>query len=64
MSCFNWFIPSCVSKPSSEAADTINLPQKVPIEPAVPEVAPPAEEENALPEWSEKVAHGILTGET
>ncbi|MCJ8740352.1 hypothetical protein PDJAM_G00057950 [Pangasius djambal] len=49
-------------QPSSEAAETINLPQKVPIEPAVPEVAPPAEEENALPEWSEKVAHGILTG--
>ncbi|MCI4386118.1 hypothetical protein PGIGA_G00058570 [Pangasianodon gigas] len=49
-------------QPSSEAADTINLPQKVPIEPAVPEVAPPAEEETALPEWSEKVAHGILTG--
>lgn len=53
-----------MSKPSEEAADTINLPQKVPIEPAVPEVAPPAEEENELPEWSEKVAHGILTGET
>ncbi|GAA6094806.1 spartin b isoform X1 [Tachysurus ichikawai] len=49
-------------QPSEEAADTINLPQKVPIEPAVPEVAPPAEEENELPEWSEKVAHGILTG--
>ncbi|XP_060743932.1 spartin b isoform X2 [Tachysurus vachellii] len=49
-------------QPSEEAADTINLPQKVPIEPAVPEVAPSAEEENELPEWSEKVAHGILTG--
>ncbi|XP_060753708.1 spartin b isoform X2 [Neoarius graeffei] len=49
-------------QPSDEAADTINLPQKVPIEPAVPEVAPPAEEDKALPEWSEKVAHGILTG--
>lgn len=53
-----------MSKPSGEAEDTINLPQKVPIEPVVPEVAPSAEEENALPEWSEKVAHGILTGET
>ncbi|XP_027016340.2 spartin b isoform X1 [Tachysurus fulvidraco] len=49
-------------QPSEEAADTINLPQKVPIEPAVPEVAPSAEEMNELPEWSEKVAHGILTG--
>ncbi|XP_017346558.1 spartin b isoform X1 [Ictalurus punctatus] len=49
-------------QPSGEAEDTINLPQKVPIEPVVPEVAPSAEEENALPEWSEKVAHGILTG--
>ncbi|XP_058269622.1 spartin b isoform X1 [Hemibagrus wyckioides] len=49
-------------QPSGEAADAINLPQKVHIEPAVPEVAPPTEEEKALPEWSEKVAHGILTG--
>lgn len=64
MSCFNCFVPSCVSKPSGEAADTLNLPQKVHLEPAVPEAAPPAEDENVLPEWSEKVAHGILTGET
>ncbi|XP_035478183.1 spartin b isoform X2 [Scophthalmus maximus] len=45
-----------------EAADTINLSQKVSI--ATPEeTAPePTEEDNALPEWSEKVANGILTG--
>ncbi|XP_026232283.1 spartin b isoform X2 [Anabas testudineus] len=45
-----------------EAADTVNLSQKVPI--AAPEETAPAatEEEKALPEWSEKVANGILTG--
>lgn len=45
-----------------EAADTINLSQKVSI--ATPEEIVPAEteEEKALPEWSEKVANGILTG--
>ncbi|XP_059187857.1 spartin b isoform X2 [Centropristis striata] len=48
-----------------EAADTINLSQKVSI--ATPEETAPAvteegEEEKALPEWSEKVANGILTG--
>lgn len=46
-----------------EAADTINLSQKVSI--ATPEETAPAatEEDKALPEWSEKVASGILTGE-
>ncbi|XP_040902611.1 spartin b isoform X2 [Toxotes jaculatrix] len=45
-----------------EAADTINLSQKVSI--ATPEETAPeeTEEEKALPEWSEKVANGILTG--
>ncbi|XP_041849798.1 spartin b isoform X2 [Melanotaenia boesemani] len=45
-----------------EAADTINLSQKVPI--ATPEETAPAEteEEKNLPEWSEKVASGILSG--
>ncbi|KAM4566131.1 spartin b isoform 2-T3 [Odontesthes bonariensis] len=45
-----------------EAADTINLSQKVSI--ATPEETTPAEteEEKSLPEWSEKVASGILTG--
>ncbi|XP_068570849.1 spartin b isoform X2 [Cebidichthys violaceus] len=45
-----------------EAADTVNLSQKVSI--ATPEETAPAvtEEEKALPEWSEKVASGILTG--
>ncbi|XP_066516939.1 spartin b isoform X2 [Hoplias malabaricus] len=54
---------------SDGAADTINLGQKVPMGPpeevAPPkEVAPPVDEgeEKVLPEWSEKVAHGILTG--
>ncbi|TSK49674.1 Spartin [Bagarius yarrelli] len=49
-------------EPAGEAAEIINLPQKVPIEPPVPEVAPSAEAEKVLPEWSEKMAHGILTG--
>ena len=46
-----------------EAADTINLSQKVSI--ATPEENAPieAEEDKNLPEWSEKVANGILTGE-
>lgn len=47
----------------NEEADTINLSQKVSI--AAPEETVPAatEEEKSLPEWSEKVASGILTGE-
>uniref|UniRef100_A0A8C1J5C4 Spartin n=2 Tax=Cyprinus carpio TaxID=7962 RepID=A0A8C1J5C4_CYPCA len=50
-------------KASDGATDTINLGQKVPIGPAAAEAAPPAaEEEKVLPEWSEKVAQGILTG--
>ncbi|KAM6933605.1 spartin b [Xenentodon cancila] len=49
----------------NEEADTINLSQKVSIVP--PEETAPAateeeEEEKTLPEWSEKVANGILTG--
>ncbi|XP_078101824.1 spartin b isoform X2 [Sander vitreus] len=45
-----------------EVADNINLSQKVSI--ATTEETEPAviEEEKALPEWSEKVASGILTG--
>ncbi|XP_068601473.1 spartin b [Brachionichthys hirsutus] len=46
-----------------EAAETDNLSQKVSI--ATPEEAAPKgteEEEELLPEWSEKVANGILTG--
>ncbi|XP_062241410.1 spartin b isoform X1 [Platichthys flesus] len=45
-----------------EAAEAINLSQKVPI--VTPEEIAPAEEEEdkPLPEWSEKVASGILTG--
>lgn len=54
-----------------EAAESVNLSQKVsiatPVEPAPVETeegAAPAEteEEKPLPEWSEKVANGILTG--
>ncbi|XP_056613555.1 spartin b isoform X4 [Triplophysa dalaica] len=46
---------------SDGETDTINLGQKVPIGTA--EAVPPtAEEEKDLPEWSEKVAQGILTG--
>lgn len=50
-----------------EASDSINLSQKVSIVPAQPsETAESeegqAEEDKTLPEWSEKVAHGIITG--
>ncbi|XP_076138501.1 spartin-like isoform X2 [Alosa pseudoharengus] len=49
-----------VQAPGTEA-DTINLGQKVPLQP--PETtAPPDGDEKTLPEWSEKVAQGILTG--
>lgn len=47
-----------------EAAETVNLSQKVSI--TTPEETAPAaaeEDEQPLPEWSEKVASGILTGE-
>lgn len=45
-----------------EAEDTVNLSQKVSI--VTPEETAPAEAEDDknLPEWSEKVANGILTG--
>lgn len=47
-----------------EAADTVNLSQKVSIvTPEEPEPPAAAEEDKTLPEWSEKVANGILTGE-
>ncbi|XP_016423916.1 spartin-like isoform X3 [Sinocyclocheilus rhinocerous] len=50
-------------KASDGATDTINLGQKVPMGPPAAEAATPAaEEENVLPEWSEKVSQGILTG--
>ncbi|XP_056139779.1 spartin b isoform X2 [Lampris incognitus] len=45
-----------------EAADTINLGQKVPIAPPEEAAQDVAEEDKPLPEWSEKVANGILTG--
>lgn len=46
-----------------EAAESINLSQSVTV--ATPEETVPeeTEEEKNLPEWSEKVASGILTGE-
>ncbi|XP_037631749.1 spartin b isoform X1 [Sebastes umbrosus] len=49
-------------QPPDEAADSINLSQKVSI--VTPEETEPTatDEEKALPEWSEKVASGILTG--
>ncbi|XP_070982990.1 spartin-like isoform X6 [Oncorhynchus clarkii lewisi] len=47
----------------NEAADSINLSQKVSLAPLEEEEDPAAgEEEKNLPEWSEKVASGILTG--
>ncbi|KFQ74598.1 Spartin, partial [Phoenicopterus ruber ruber] len=45
-------------KPSEASSDAINLPQTVHIQPQ-PEGA---ENQKELPEWSEKVAHGILSG--
>lgn len=54
-------------QPPDETAETVNLSQKVSI--ATPEETPQeetpqeeTEEEKPLPEWSEKVASGILTG--
>lgn len=45
-------------QPSEASSDAINLPQTVHIQPQ-PEQA---EDQKELPEWSEKVAHGILSG--
>ncbi|KAF1527404.1 UNVERIFIED_CONTAM: Spartin, partial [Eudyptes robustus] len=45
-------------QPSEASSDAINLPQTVHIHPQ-PEGA---ENQKELPEWSEKVAHGILSG--
>uniref|UniRef100_A0AAQ4NMX0 Spartin n=1 Tax=Gasterosteus aculeatus aculeatus TaxID=481459 RepID=A0AAQ4NMX0_GASAC len=49
-------------QPPDEAADTINLGQKVSIVAPEETAAAVTEEEKALPEWSEKVSSGILTG--
>ncbi|CAG6000303.1 unnamed protein product [Menidia menidia] len=53
-------------QPPDEAADTFNLSQKVaivtPEQTALEETPAATEEEKSLPEWSEKVASGILTG--
>lgn len=46
-----------------EAADSINLSQKVSIVPTEEDAPAETEEDKTLPEWSEKVANGILTGE-
>lgn len=57
---------------ADEAADSVNLSQKVSIAAPEERERPPGadeaasaetEEEKTLPEWSEKVASGILTGE-
>ncbi|XP_058884582.1 spartin-like isoform X2 [Acipenser ruthenus] len=45
-------------QPAEAASDSINLSQRIPL--AGPEAE--TEDKEALPEWSEKVAHGILTG--
>ncbi|XP_068440681.1 spartin b isoform X2 [Clinocottus analis] len=45
-----------------ETADAINLSQKVSIAPPEDNTLTVSEEEKTLPEWSEKVASGILTG--
>ncbi|XP_013869611.1 spartin b isoform X2 [Austrofundulus limnaeus] len=51
-------------QPPDEAADALNLSQKVSIPTPEETERKPAEteEDKALPEWSEKVASGILTG--
>lgn len=46
-----------------EAAEAVNLSQKVPVAPPEEIAAAAGEEEKNLPEWSEKMASGILTGE-
>ncbi|XP_056297247.1 spartin b [Pseudoliparis swirei] len=46
----------------AETADAISLSQKVPIAPPEATALTATEEEKPLPEWSEKVASGILTG--
>ncbi|XP_023774217.1 spartin [Cyanistes caeruleus] len=45
-------------QPSDASSDAVHLPQTVHIQPQPEE----AEEQKELPEWSEKVAHGILSG--
>ncbi|NXI96712.1 SPART protein, partial [Psophia crepitans] len=45
-------------QPSEASSDAINLPQTVHIQPQPEGV----ENQKELPEWSEKVAHGILSG--
>ncbi|KAM8904793.1 spartin b isoform 2-T4 [Spinachia spinachia] len=49
-------------QPPDEAADGINLGQKVSIVAPDETAAAVTEEDKALPEWSEKVSSGILTG--
>ncbi|XP_044298599.1 LOW QUALITY PROTEIN: spartin [Varanus komodoensis] len=44
------------AKPTEASSSVINLADTVPIQPM------PEQRERELPEWSEKVAHGILTG--
>ncbi len=46
-----------------EAAESVNLSQKVSITTPEETAKEETEEEKVLPEWSEKVANGILTGE-
>ncbi|KAM4628050.1 spartin b isoform 2-T2 [Polymixia lowei] len=45
-----------------DSAETINLSQKVPLAPPEETALVVAEQDKVLPEWSEKVATGILTG--
>ncbi|NXR52160.1 SPART protein, partial [Hippolais icterina] len=45
-------------QPSEASSDAVHLPQTVHIQPQPEE----AEDQKELPEWSEKVAHGILSG--
>nr|KAJ7320259.1 hypothetical protein JRQ81_019770 [Phrynocephalus forsythii] len=48
--------PDLIAKPAEATGDVFNLSHTVPVQPV------PEERERELPEWSEKVAHGILSG--
>ncbi|XP_063060953.1 spartin-like isoform X2 [Engraulis encrasicolus] len=49
-------------QPLGAEADPINLGQKVPLQDPEDSEAPSDGQDPTLPDWSEKVAHGILTG--
>ncbi|KAH0625050.1 hypothetical protein JD844_033093 [Phrynosoma platyrhinos] len=48
--------PDLIAKPAEASSDVINLSHTIPVQPV------PEERERELPDWSEKIAHGILSG--